>query len=96
MPLHDHVISPSSITLSLHHPHSCPPSSITLSSLLSISLTPNSLPLHSILSLSSQHLFITPCLPIPTLSTLHSVPCDSVSYFLHSHTTLLAVLLQAL
>ena len=54
------------------------------SSLLSISLSPNSLPLHSILFLSSQHLFITPCLPVPTLSTLHSVPCDYVSHFLHS------------
>ena len=63
---------------------SWPLSSITLSSLLSISLSPNSLPLCPVLSLSSQHLFITPCLPILTLSTLHSIPCDSVSHFLHS------------
>ena len=71
---------PSSITLSLCHPCSCPPSS----SLLSVSMYPNSLPLRSILSLSSRHPFITPCLPIPTLSTLHSIPCDSLSHFLHS------------
>ena len=74
----------SSITLSLCQPHSHPPSSVTLSSLLSVSLSPNSLPLHSILFLSSQHLFITPCLPILILSTLHSIPCDSTSHFLHS------------
>ena len=52
--------------------------------LLSVYMSPNSLPLHSILLLSSQHLFITPCLPIPTLSTFHSILCDSVSHFLHS------------
>ena len=77
-------IPPSLVHLPSCHPHSRPLSSITLSSLLSISLSPNSLPLYSILLLSSQHLFITPCLPISTLSTLHSVPCDSVSHFLHS------------
>ena len=33
---------------------------------------------------SPQHPFITPCLPIPTLSTLHSISCDSMSHFLHS------------
>ena len=74
----------SSITLSLHHPHSCPLSSVTLSPLLFVSLSSNSLPLHPILLLSSQHLLITPCLPVLTSSTLHSVPCDSVSHFLHS------------
>ena len=75
---------PSSITSSLYHPSSHHPSSITLSSLPSISPSPNSLPLCSVLLLSSQHPFITPCLPVPTLSTLHSVPCDSVSHFIHS------------
>ena len=47
-------------------------------------MSPNSLPLYSILLLSSQHLFLTPCLPVLTSSTLHSVPCNSVSHFLHS------------
>ena len=59
----------SSITSLLYHPHSHPPFSITLSPLLSISLSSNSLPLHSILFLSSQHPFITPCLPVLTSST---------------------------
>ena len=81
---------PPSITLSLCHSCSHPLSSITLSSFLSISLSSNSFPLHSILFLSSQYPFITPCLPILTLPTLHSVPCGYVSHFLHS---LFAVLL---
>ena len=82
---HSILHPPSLVHLSiLYHPHSCPPSSITLSSLLSVSLSFGSLPLHSTLSLSSEHPFITPCLPVLTLSTLHSVPCDSVSHFLHS------------
>ena len=42
------------------------------------------MPPHSVLLLSSQHLFITPCLPILTSSTLLFVPCDIVSHFLHS------------
>ena len=73
----------SSVTSSLCHPHSHPPSSITLIT-SSVSMSPNSLPLYPVLLLSSQHPFIPPCLPILTLSTLHSVPCDSVSHFLHS------------
>ena len=75
---------PSSITLSLHHPHSHPLSSVTLSPLLSMSLSSDSLPLCPVLFLSSHYPIITPCLPIPTLSILHSVPCDSVSHFVHS------------
>ena len=86
--------------LSLHppssvpHPPFCPPSFSFPSSVLRHPLitsfhilSSNSLPLHSILFLSSQHLFITPCLPILTLSTLHSVPCDSVSHSYILHTT---------
>ena len=36
------------------------------------------------LLLSFHHLSIIPCLPFPTLTTWHSIPCDSVSHFLHS------------
>ena len=71
--------------------HSVLLSSITLVSVLCLSLTTcsvfpssDSLPLCSILFLSSQHLSITPCLPVLTLTSYHSVPCDSVSHFLHS------------
>ena len=77
----------------------CPPSIlchlVTMSPLILIfcipSLSPlvhipysNFLSLVQFLSLFSQHLFITPCLPVPTLTTYYSVPCDSVSHFLHS------------
>ena len=71
---HSVTLSPSFPSFVLCHPPS----------LLSISLSSNSLPLCPILFLSSQHPFITPCLSVPTSSTLHSVPCDSVSHFLHS------------
>ena len=76
---------PSSITLSLCHPHSCPLSSITLitSFYLHVSQLLAS-PFCPIFLLSSQHLFITPCLTVLTLSTLYSIPCDSVSHILHS------------
>ena len=70
---------PSPVTSSLHHLHSRHSSSVTLSSLLSISLSSNSSPLCSGLFLSFQHLFITPCLPILTLSTLHSLHSPSYS-----------------
>ena len=36
------------------------------------------------LSLSSHHLSIILCLPFPTLTTQHFIPCDSVSHLLHS------------
>ena len=85
---------PYSVTNNFHHSVPCLSlSSITpLSHLLSsISLTTCSVsciltpcPFVLLLSLSFQHLSITPCLPIPTLSTYYSVPCDSVSHFLHS------------
>ena len=53
-------------------------------------------PLVLFLPLSSQHPFITPCLPILTVTTYHSVPCDSVSHFLRSPYYLFTILLQAL
>ena len=73
------ILHPLSISI-LHHP-SFPSVSLTTCS-VSCTLTP--CPFVLFLSLSSQHPSITPCLPIPTLSTWHSVPCDSVSHFLHS------------
>ena len=94
-----HLLSP--ITLSLCHLCSYNLSSSTLSSLLFVSLSSDSLPLHPVLFLSFQHPFITPSLPVPTSSTLHSIPCDSVSHFLHSpyyptrHTTLSLVVYKS-
>ena len=75
------LCSLSSITSSL--PHFCLLSSIPLTTCsIFCLLTPCSFVLF--LSLPFQHLFITPCLPIPTLTTYHSVSCDTVSHFLHS------------
>ena len=77
------VLHPLLILCPLSLPHSHLPSSIPLTTCSIFHLlTP--CPFVMFLSLSFQHLFITPCLPIPTLSTQHSVPCDSVSHFLHS------------
>ena len=75
-----------SVTNNLHHSilHHLstfhPPSPLFPSSILHLSLTTcsifpssDSLPLCSILFLSSRHPFTTPCLPVPTLTTYHSV-----------------------
>ena len=87
-----HSVFPSSVLCSssiLHH-------FITLSPLIPIfcllsliPLVPSSnfwllVPFVLFLSLSSWHPFISPCLLIPTLTTYYSVPCESVSHFLHS------------
>ena len=81
-------ILPSSLLLSSllpppSPPHSHLPSSISLTTCFIFRL-PTPCPFVLFLSLSFQHLLITPCLPVLTLTTYHSVPCDSVSHFLHS------------
>ena len=88
---------PYSITNNLHHSvflssilhplfifcHSSFPSSIShLSHHLFYLPSSGSLFFCSILSLSSQHPFITPCLPIPTLTTYHSPFLHVVLLFL--------------
>ena len=83
-----HSILPSSIPCppsTLHH--LITPSPLFLSSIIHLShhlFHISIFWLCSVLFLSSQHLSITPCLPVPTLTTYYSGPCDSVSHFLHS------------